>query len=152
MSTPSTDAADAADALAAMKESQRRLAAAATCPPERHLAFAALYGGLVATPALPVHYWIVAEAVLLLAVPLIIRWDRRRTGMFINGYRSGKTRPLTFAMLGIMLLMYLASIWLSQVRGVDWAPLPLAALALLIAYRFSVLWMGRFRQEMGVAP
>eukprot|EP01035_Chromulina_nebulosa_P038096 gene38096-51457_t len=44
---------EAAEALAAMRASQARLALAADCPPQRHLAFAALMGGLVATPALP---------------------------------------------------------------------------------------------------
>lgn len=44
---------EAAEALAAMRASQARLAVAADCPPARHLAFAGLMGGIIATPALP---------------------------------------------------------------------------------------------------
>ena len=47
------DAKQAADALEAMRASRERLAAAANCPPARHLAFAAVLGGMVASQAAP---------------------------------------------------------------------------------------------------
>gem|GEM_PF-194954 len=141
---------DAAEALAAMHASQARLAAAANCPPERHLAFAGLLGGLVATPALPATWSLVAEGVILLGIVLVVRWDRRRTGMFINGYRSGRTRPVSFAMLAVFLVLYSASMWLARERGIHWAPLPLGAVAAAVGYYASILWQRTFRREMGV--
>ena len=141
---------DAAEALAAMHASQARLAAAANCPPERHLAFAGLLGGLVATPALPVTWSLIAEGMILLGIVLVVRWDRRRTGMFINGYRAGRTRPVTFAMLAVFLVLYSASTWLSRSLGIHWAPLPLAAVAAAAGYYASVLWQRTFKREMGV--
>jgi len=141
---------DAAKALAAMHASQARLAAAANCPPERHLAFAGLLGGLVATPALPTTWTLVAEGVILLGIALVVRWDRRRTGMFINGYRTGRTRPVTFAMLAAFLLLYSASTWLSRSLGIHRAPLPLGALTAAVGYYASVLWQRTFRREMGL--
>ncbi|PTS89938.1 hypothetical protein DBR17_02405 [Sphingomonas sp. HMWF008] len=142
---------EASEALTAMRESQARLAAAADCPPQRHLAFGALAGGLIATPVLPVQYWVFAELVILLAVPLIIRWDRRRTGMFINGYRRGSTRPLTFVMVAVLLALYGISVWTSQKLGIPWAPIVLGVAATGVGYAFSVQWQRRFRREMGVA-
>jgi hypothetical protein len=147
----STSSTDAAEALAAMRASQARLAAAADCPPARHLAFGAVMGCLVATPALPTLYTLVAEAVLIVCVALIVRWDRRRTGMFINGYRSGRTRPITFAMLAIFLALYLASVWLARERGIHWAPVAIGVLTAGLAYYASILWQRAFRREMGVA-
>src|ERR1700761_2464211 len=97
---------EAVEALAAMRASQARLALAADCPPARHLAFAVLMGGLVATPARPVYLALLAEGALLLGVGLVVRGDRRRTGMFINGSRAGRTRPLTFLLLAIVLALY----------------------------------------------
>jgi len=142
---------EAAEALAAMRASQARLVAAAECPPQRHLAFAAVMGGLVATPALPTTYALLAEAVLLVCIVLIVRWDRRRTGMFINGYRAGRTRPLTFLLLAMMLALYATGMWLSLDRGVRWAPLVTGSIAAVIGYYKSVVWMRVFRREMGVS-
>jgi hypothetical protein len=142
---------EAAEALAAMRASQARLVAAAECPPQRHLAFAAVMGGLVATPALPTTYALLAEAVLLVCIVLIVRWDRRRTGMFINGYRVGRTRPLTFLLLAMMLALYATGMWLSLDRGMRWAPLVTGSIAAVIGYYKSVVWMRVFRREMGVS-
>ncbi|CAN5516228.1 hypothetical protein BH09PSE4_BH09PSE4_01670 [soil metagenome] len=146
----STTAAEAAAELAAMRASQARLAAAANCPPARHFAFAGLLGALVATPALSLTGAIVAEAFIVAGIALVIRWDRRRTGMFINGYRAGRTRPLTFAMLAIVLGLYTASFWLSRGRDIHWAPLPLAALAALLGCNMSKIWQRIFLRELGV--
>ncbi|GAA0312861.1 hypothetical protein GCM10009087_23770 [Sphingomonas oligophenolica] len=139
---------DAAEALAAMHASQARLAAAANCPPERHLAFGALLGNLVATPALPTTWTLVAEGFILVGIVLVVRWDRRRTGMFINGYRSGRTRPVTFGMLAVFLILYSASTWLSRGLGIHWAPLALGAVAAAVGYYASVLWARIFKREM----
>ena len=45
----------------------------------------------------PLRY--VVMAAVLCAVALVVRWDRRRTGMFVNGYRAGRTRVVTVALL-----------------------------------------------------
>ena len=141
---------EAAEALAAMRASQARLAQAADCPPERHLAFAVLMGGIIATPALPFPYAILAEGVLLLGVGLVIRWDRRRTGMFINGYRAGRTRPLTFLLVAVVAALYIAGVWLVRDRGIWWAPLATGAVAAGVGYYASVVWQRIFRREMGL--
>ena len=142
---------DAAEALKAMHASQSRLAAAADCPPQRHLAFGVLMGCLVATPALPTVYALLVEAAVLIGIALVVRWDRRRTGMFINGYRAGRTRPLTFAMLAVILSLYTASYWLAHARGVTWAPIALGLLAAAGGFYGSMLWQRAFRRELGVA-
>lgn len=141
---------EAAEALAAMRASQARLAEAANCPPARHLAFAGLIGGLIATPVLPMQYAILVEGMLLFGVGLVVRWDRRRTGMFINGYRRGRTRPLTFAMLAVVLALYMLGFWLVRDRGIWWAPLATGTVAAGFGYYASILWQRTFRREMGL--
>ena len=133
-----------------MRASQARLAIAADCPPERHFAFAALMGCLVATPILPSFYALLAESLLLLGVALIVRWDRRRTGMFINGYRAGRTRPLTFLLLAVVLALYATGFWLVRDRGIWWGSLATGAITAALGYYASVVWMRVFRQEMGL--
>lgn len=144
-----TDPATAADALSAMHDSQARLAKAAACPPERHLAFAALMGVYVATPAAPTWAMLLLEGLILMAVVFVIRWDRRRTGMFINSYRRGRTRPVIAVLLVAVLGLYMAGNWLAKVRGVVWAPLALAPVAVLLGYCGSAWWRRVYVRELG---
>ena len=142
------DASEAADALSAMQASRDRLAALANCPPQRHLAFAALLGGLVACQAAPPTAVLLFEAVFMVGVALIVLWDRRRTGMFINGYRAGRTRPLTFALLAITLALGALGVWLKEERGVVWAPIPCGIAVAIVAYGMSALWQNIYRREL----
>ena len=115
----SSQADEAAAALSAMQASRDNLAAiaAASCPPARHLAFAGLMGGMVASQAAPGSLVMVCEALLLVGVALVVMWDRRRTGMFINGYRAGPTRPLTLSLLAFTLSTLALCDWLKFERG-----------------------------------
>jgi hypothetical protein len=141
---------EAAEALAAMQASQARLAAAANCPPERHLIFGALIGALVLTPALPVTLMFVVEAVVLVGIALVVRWDRRRTGMFINGYRRGKTRWVTFSMLAAFLALYVGSTLLAFDWHLPWGSVACGVITVAIGYFASIRWQRVFRREMGL--
>jgi hypothetical protein len=146
----STQADEAAAALTAMQESRDNLAAiaAASCPPARHLAFAGLMGGMVASQAAPGSWVLVCEASLLVGIALVIMWDRRRTGMFINGYRAGPTRPITFSMLAFALSTMALCDWLMFSRGVGWAPLVGGAVVALVGYFASSIWQRIYLRDL----
>ncbi len=139
---------DPAEALAAVRLGREQVLAACDCPPSRHLAFAAVMRSYVAAPALPLVFRMAALATLMLAVVLIIRWDRRRTGMFVNGYRKGRTRKVTLAMLAVVLPLYLLGSWLSDMHGLAWPSLVMGAVAAVLAYAGSHWWTRVFRREM----
>ncbi len=146
---PMTDVLnDPAEALAAVRHGRERVLAACECPPSRHLAFAAVIGGYVVSPALPFALRMAALAVLLCAIVLIVQWDRRRTGMFVNGYRKGRTRKVTFAMLAVILSAYMLGSWLSDEHGLVWPSLVMGAAAVPFGYAASRGWARVFRREM----
>lgn len=145
-----TNAKEAAEALAALQTSRARLALAADCPPGRHFAFAAILSGLVALPAFPFVVAIGGEVILLCAIALVVRSDRRRTGMFINGYRRGQTLPIALGLLAFYLMLDFLGVWLGREMKLWWAPLVLAVLALPLGYGASVRWQRTFRRELGV--
>lgn len=146
------NADEAADALAAMQQSRERLAAAANCPPERHLVFAGIMGGLVACQAAPPIWTIGIEAVLFAAIGLVFLWDRKRTGMFINGYRAGRTRPLTFSLLALALTVGAIGVWLKLSYGLVWAPVVAGAVVAVAAYLMSAAWQRIYRRELQETP
>jgi hypothetical protein len=148
----SIPADEAAAALSAMRTSRENLAAAATCPPLRHLVFAGLMGGLVASQAAPVVATIAIEVAIMAGVAAVVAWDRRRTGMFINGYRAGPTRPLTFALLIFALGALALCDWLKLARGVAWAPLAGGVVVAAVAYAASTVWQRIYLRELRAAP
>jgi hypothetical protein len=148
----STQAEEAAAALTAMQESRERLAAAANCPPARHLVFSGLMGGMVASQAAPSMVTIALEVALLIGVVLVIQWDRRRTGMFINGYRAGPTRPLTFALLAFTLAVLALCDWLKLGEGIVWAPLVGGVVVAVVAYFASSIWQRIYLRDLRSAP
>lgn len=147
-----TTSSDAEAALAAMRQSRERLAAAANCPPERHLAFAGMLGGLVAIQAAPTPWVFAGEGALLLAVAAVVAWDRRRTGMFINGYRAGRTRGLTFALLAFTLINLAIGVWFKMERGILWPAVACGVLVTVVAFLASRWWQRIYRRELNETP
>jgi hypothetical protein len=146
------EATEAAAALSAMQESRARLAAVANCPPERHLAFAGILGGLVASQAAPPFVTMALEALFFAAIGLVVLWDRKRTGMFINGYRAGRTRPMTFSLLAVALSLGALGIWLKLSYGLVWAPVACGVVVAIAAYFMSAAWQNIYRRELKEMP
>jgi drug/metabolite transporter (DMT)-like permease len=107
-------------------------------------------GTLVASPAVALPYRFGVLAVVLAVIPLIVRSDRKRTGMFINGYRRGKTRWVTFAMLAAVLGLYALSVHAALENGDRLTSVLLGLLAAVGASLGSVLWQRVFVREMGL--
>src|ERR1700761_9639643 len=147
----STQADEATAALTAMQESRERLAGAGSWPPARHLAFAGLMGGLVAAQGVPDPLNFACDALLLAGVALVVMWDRRRTGMFINGYRAGPTRPVTFGLLAFTLATMGLCDWL-MFRGVAWAPFAGGVVVAIVAYFASSIWQRIYLRDLRAAP
>lgn len=140
---------EALSALDAKRDAERSLAAAAQCPPWRHGLFGALMGVLVASPAVALPYRFGVLAVVLAVIPLIVRSDRKRTGMFINGYRRGKTRWVTFAMLAAIIGLYALSAHAAISNGDRVTPAILGVVTAIIATLGSVQWQRVFLRELG---
>ncbi|WP_294250170.1 hypothetical protein [uncultured Sphingomonas sp.] len=139
--------AEAQQALAQIHASRAQLARVAHCPPARHLAFAALEAGLVASPA-AAPYQLVALVPLVLGLVLIVRWDRQRLGMFINGYRRGRTRRVIAAFLPVLGALYGASVYFVFAKQEIWPSLLLAAVMFGIATYMSIVWQRVFVREL----
>lgn len=135
-------------ALAARETVQRQLAAAATYPQWRHAIFGMLLGGLVLMPALPSAGRIAMFAALLCAMPLIMRSDRKRSGMFINGYRRGRTLYVTFAMLALEICLIMISMHRATEFGDPRMAFLLAPVAVAVGWIGSLIWQRVFIAEM----
>ena len=135
-------------ALEATREAERQLAAAVACPPWRHALFGAIMGALVATPALPLALRFGALVLILIAIAMIVQADRRRMGMFVNGYRRGRTLFVAIPLLAATLVLYLFSAR-AGAAGDLLTPLWLGLAAFVVAVVGSVAWQRVFVRELG---
>jgi len=136
-------------ALAAKGAAEQDIARLSLCPPWRHAAFAGIMAALVGAPAVPIPLRFAVLVAILVAVGLIVRSDRRRLGVFINGYRRGKTRRVTFPMLAVILLLYTASYHFGDAAHLPAISLALAVVAFVIGYLGSMSWQRVFVRELG---
>ena len=104
---------------------------------------------LVATPAVPLALRFVLLALIFVAIALVVQSDRRRLGVFVNGYRRGKTRLVALPMLALILLLYAASCYFALNRGQPRISLALAAASFVIGYIGSMIWQRVFVRELG---
>lgn len=140
---------EARRALQAKGAAERDLARLAICPPWRHAAFAAVIAALVGTPALPVALRFGVLACVFCAIVLIVQSDRRRLGVFVNGYRRGRTRWVTFPMLAIIMGLYGISLYAGEVLARPVISVLVAVVAFVTGYMGSVLWQKVFVDELG---
>jgi hypothetical protein len=143
------DRSEAMSALDAKRAAEMQIAKAATCPPWRHAVFGLMMGGLIASPAFEFPMRMAILVAILCCIPVIIQSDRKRLGMFINGYRRGKTRVVAIGIVIVEMLLYAFSV----VRGLDHndhvTPLILGVGGVLIGIAGSMLWQRVFAREMG---
>ncbi|HEV2596542.1 MAG TPA: hypothetical protein VGU01_15230 [Sphingomicrobium sp.] len=124
------------------------MARAANCPPWRHAVFGLLMGGLVASPAFEIKIRFAVLAVLLGCIPLIMHSDRKRMGMFVNGYRRGKTRLVALGVLIVELALYFGSVRFALSLNDRTTPLLLGLAAIVIGIGGSLIWQRVFVREL----
>lgn len=139
---------EALSALDAKRAAEAQMARAATCPPWRHVVFGLLFGGLIASPAFEFPIRMAILVAILCCIPLIINSDRKRVGMFINGYRRGKTRIVAFATLVVELSLYFVSVVRALDHNDHLTSLLLAVPAIAVGILGSLLWQRVFVREM----
>jgi hypothetical protein len=135
-------------ALAAKKQAEAQMAKAAHCPLWRHAVFGLLMGGLVASPAFPLAIRTLLLVLILASIPIIINSDRKRMGMFISGYRRGKTRVVVVGILIVELALYGLSVYYGLALNDHRTPLLLGFAGFLIGTVGSVIWQHIFVREM----
>lgn len=143
------DSQQAREALGAMDGATRKFGEGFDCPPWRHAVFGAVMSALVFSVSLP-QPWHVAVYVLTMASLIwIVRSDRRRNGAFVNGWRRGRTLPLTI----LVFLFMLGMMALSMSGRHAPFPSPRAVIAALLSFAggvaMSIVWQRIYRAELG---
>ncbi len=140
---------EAREALDSIQAADTKLAARiGNCPPWRHAVLGGIFALLIGSIAVSSTVQMLSLPVVLLAVFLTVRSDRKRYGVFVNGYRRGATRPVTFALVAVMIALVLAAMHMRNNGFTDASKVGLAVVAFTLAVMFSVTWHRVLRREL----
>lgn len=143
---------EAQAALAGVRNADRQLAERiGQCPPWRHAAFGAIFAILIGSIALSETAQVIGTVIVLAMIVFLVQSDRRRYGVFINGYRRGATLPLTLLYLGTMIVLVAAAMYLRVNEFTIWSKAGLALIAFALAVAMSVKWQRVFLKELGAS-
>ncbi|MCJ2186587.1 hypothetical protein [Novosphingobium beihaiensis] len=140
---------EAKQALATISGTKAALADdIANCPPWRHAAFGGMFALLIGAISISSAVQFATIPVIIMLIILIKRSDERRNGVFVHGYRRGKTLAVTLAYLVVLVPFILLALHL-RLGGFGLpAKAGLTALAFAIAVGLSLWWHRVFKREL----
>lgn len=144
------DRNEALAALGTMDAAKADLARAADCPPWRHAAFGAVMGVLVLAQGLPSPLSMALLAGAMAGVVLLVRADRKRMGVFVNGYRKGRTRVVAFVMLAVAMALVVAEIRAREAGLSLGLRVGIAVVGAGLGVWGSFIWQRMFRKDLGL--
>lgn len=139
---------DALKMLAEIQAANADMAERAKAPTWYHPALGLLMGGLIAVQGQAIPLMAAYYAVFVAGLLLLVRAYKRHTGMWINGYRAGRTRWVAIGLALLASLAGLIAIWLKRERGLDLAPPVFGAIAAIIVTIGGFVWEAAFRRDL----
>jgi hypothetical protein len=136
-------------ALDLLQSVNRRMAERAEAPGWYHVTLGLLVGGLVAVQEAPVLWRFIYFVPYGIGLLLLVRAYKRHTGLWIPGYRAGRTRWV--AMGGALLtvaLMLLAG-WANLEGHLQGAYLVSGVLVAAVVTATGYIWHWAYRRDLG---
>jgi hypothetical protein len=139
---------DAQRMLAEIDAANADLAQRAKAPTWYHSALGLLIGGLIAVQGLPLPLVAAFYTAYVVGLVLLVRAYKRHTGLWINGYRAGRTRWVAIGLAALSILCGLIAVWLQRERGLALAPPIFGAIVALIVTIGGFVWEAAFRADL----
>jgi hypothetical protein len=139
-----------AEQLKLIEDANRQMAKRAEPPVWYHPTLGLLMGGLLAVQELPVAWVLAYEAAALAGIALLAAAYRKHTGMWIPGYRAGRTRWVAIGTAATAVAIFLPCVWLRHEMGVQGACLVGGAVLAVLVTLMGHLWMKAYRRDLGV--
>lgn len=153
MNQSSHDHEQSHQAREALADAQARSSSAAGRLPESAPWFDALWlgyiGGLVLSMALPTPFNLLAIFALVFGLGKAVRVYQKRYGVWVSGFRRGRTRVIAIA-LSLVLSAIMLAVWhFKSQYGLVWPVFPAAVVAMGAGFVLGRMWMRAYRRETG---
>jgi hypothetical protein len=148
--SPITEA-EGLEALNQIAAANREMAERAKAPGWYHWALGALIGGMAAVQEAPGLWMVAYYPVFMAGVVLLVRAYKRHTGMWIPGYRAGRTRWVAIGGAALVGVLMIGAVFLKREMGLHGACLAAGLLLAGIVTAQGYLWEAAYRRDLGVA-
>jgi len=139
---------DTASMLAEVRAANAELARRAVAPLWYHPTLGLLCGGAVAIQAAPIGARLVYMLAFALGLILLVKAYRRKTGLWVSGFRPGRTLWLTVSMVPVAMGTLWLTSWLEWERGVQGAFLIGGAGLAVLTTAYGFAWEALFRRDL----
>lgn len=119
-----------------------------TLPIWHHVAFGGVMGGLLAMRGLPSPWSFLLGGAVLVAIAMLVRFTRKTTGRFVNGFRSGITRWVSVTVVVIFMMLTLSSGALVTSTSIRSGPILAGLVMFFVAAAADWLWVQAYRAEL----
>ncbi|THD74476.1 MAG: hypothetical protein E7812_19365 [Phenylobacterium sp.] len=144
----STPEHDSRSALELLQATNRQMAERAEPPRWYHPTLGLMLGGLAAVQDAPFVWRIVYPIACCIGAGLMMQAYKRHTGMWIPGYRAGRTRAVVAILVGLYAAIFLLAAWASfdlHLRGVF---LIAGALIAVLGTAAGYIWQWAYRRDL----
>ncbi|KSB90964.1 hypothetical protein AS593_12480 [Caulobacter vibrioides] len=145
---PPIGPADAARMLAEVETANADLARRARAPLWYHPALGLLVGAVAAVQGQAIPLMLGVYAVFVVGLLLLVKAYKRRTGLWVSGYRAGRTRWVAVGLAVVTALAVLGSALLAREHGLTAAPFVLGAVVAAIVTVGGFVWEAAFRRDL----
>jgi hypothetical protein len=146
-----TSESESREALAEIQEANRQMAERAKAPGYYHWTLGLLTGGMAAVQELPYPWMAAYYPIFGAGLFLLVRSYKRHTGMWIYGYRRGRTRVVAICGAIVAALLMMGGVWLKRMAGLDGACVAAGVLVAIEVTLLGHLWEMAYRRDLGVA-
>ena len=134
--------------MAEVQAANAELAQRARAPLWYHPALGLLMGGFAAVAGQPTPVILAYEAVMAVGLWLLVQAYKRRTGMWVSGYRKGRTRWVAISLATACAAVTILSLWLRRTHDVVWAPYVGGMVVFVLATVGGLVWEAAFRRDL----
>lgn len=131
-----------------MEAANADLARRAKAPLWYHPALGLLVGALIAVQGQPTSILLVFYAAYIAGLALLVRAYKRHTGLWVSGYRAGRTRWVALGLATLTMIGGVIAVWLLRERGLTAAPLIFGAIVAVIVTVGGFVWEAAFRADL----
>ncbi|PZR35208.1 hypothetical protein [Caulobacter segnis] len=139
---------DALRMLAEVEAANADMAERAKAPVWYHPVLGLLMGGLAVAQAVPIVWQYAYFPICGLGIWLLVKSYVRKTGMWVYGYRAGRTRIVAVALATLTGATMLTSGWLFHMKHVSYAPYVAGAIIAVMATIGGFVWEAAFRADL----
>jgi len=139
---------DASRMLAEVQAANAELAKRAVAPIWYHPALGLMVGGLIAVQGSELTFLGAYYAVFSIGLVMLMAAYKKHTGLWINGYRPGRTRVVAIGLAVTVTLIMWGSLWLYRSAGVTWAMVLGGGVSAVITTAGGFLWEAAFRRDL----